>query len=395
MLLQLTNLGKIETAELEINGITVITGENNSSKSTIGKHLFALFSSLTDIDERITNSKIDAIYNILRRNSDHTHSDDYYLEKAKKLIITKHSDIDLEKNVDGQIRQVLNIANAKVGKEIIQRHFNKIFKNQNINFEKQRIADISLSVKNTDFYISFDNNKCDNYSRQRNITNKAFYIKNPSILDELNKPKYESRLSENSNVYQDENEMLVTALESSDSNNAVDRLIRKDKLLMIYEKLDDIIQGDICVEHGQYMLNLKKSKTKINFNNLASGLKPFVILKMLLENSSLKTNDILILDEPETSLNPKWQIIYAEILVLLQKELDLKILITTHSPYFLKAIHLYSQKYELKNKPDLYYSKACEDKDVITRANIKTLYKELLDPLKTLINIEYGLNKTK
>ena len=41
MKLTLKNIGKIWTASVEINGITVIAGENNTGKSTVGRALFA------------------------------------------------------------------------------------------------------------------------------------------------------------------------------------------------------------------------------------------------------------------------------------------------------------------------------------------------------------------
>ena len=40
MKLTLKNIGKIGTASVEINGITVIAGENNTGKSTVGRALF-------------------------------------------------------------------------------------------------------------------------------------------------------------------------------------------------------------------------------------------------------------------------------------------------------------------------------------------------------------------
>ena len=45
MKLIIKNIGKLKNAEVEINGITVITGENNTGKSTVGKVLWSIFSS--------------------------------------------------------------------------------------------------------------------------------------------------------------------------------------------------------------------------------------------------------------------------------------------------------------------------------------------------------------
>ena len=45
MQLSLKNIGKLKQAEIEINGITVIAGENNTGKSTVSRALFSTFNS--------------------------------------------------------------------------------------------------------------------------------------------------------------------------------------------------------------------------------------------------------------------------------------------------------------------------------------------------------------
>nr|WP_289701796.1 ATP-binding protein [Enterocloster clostridioformis] len=42
MKLRIRNVAKIEEADLELNGITIIAGNNNTGKSTIGKIVFSL-----------------------------------------------------------------------------------------------------------------------------------------------------------------------------------------------------------------------------------------------------------------------------------------------------------------------------------------------------------------
>ena len=51
MKLSLKNIGKIETASVEINGITVIAGENNTGKSTVGRALFAVKSNRYNVSK--------------------------------------------------------------------------------------------------------------------------------------------------------------------------------------------------------------------------------------------------------------------------------------------------------------------------------------------------------
>ena len=49
MELNIENFAKIKEANIIIDGITVIAGENNTGKSTVGKILFSIFNSLTSV----------------------------------------------------------------------------------------------------------------------------------------------------------------------------------------------------------------------------------------------------------------------------------------------------------------------------------------------------------
>lgn len=47
MRLQIRNIGAIEQADISIDGITIIAGENNVGKSTIGKTLYAFLHDMS------------------------------------------------------------------------------------------------------------------------------------------------------------------------------------------------------------------------------------------------------------------------------------------------------------------------------------------------------------
>ena len=53
-------------------------------------------------------------------------------------------------------------------------------------------------------------------------------------------------------------------------------------------------------------------------------------MNMLMMNK-IDGSNVLILDEPEVSLHPMWQNAFAEIIVLHAKEMNVNILLTTHS----------------------------------------------------------------
>ena len=53
MKLHIENFAKIANADIEINGITVIAGENNTGKSTVGKVLYSLYQSFHNLQELV------------------------------------------------------------------------------------------------------------------------------------------------------------------------------------------------------------------------------------------------------------------------------------------------------------------------------------------------------
>ena len=54
MEIYLENIGKVKQAQIKINGITVIAGENDTGKSTIGKALFSMFHGFYHLEEKIS-----------------------------------------------------------------------------------------------------------------------------------------------------------------------------------------------------------------------------------------------------------------------------------------------------------------------------------------------------
>jgi predicted ATPase len=47
MKLTIKNIGVIKEADIELSGLTVIAGENDSGKSTVGKLMFSITKGLT------------------------------------------------------------------------------------------------------------------------------------------------------------------------------------------------------------------------------------------------------------------------------------------------------------------------------------------------------------
>ena len=67
MRLTLENIAKVRKADVEINGITVIAGENNTGKSTVGKALYSVFNSLYHVENQIREERVKTITNHIER----------------------------------------------------------------------------------------------------------------------------------------------------------------------------------------------------------------------------------------------------------------------------------------------------------------------------------------
>lgn len=432
MQLKISNVAKIKEAVINIDGITVIAGENNTGKSTIGKLLFAIFNSMNNMSGKIGQEKRNEIYqilNLLMQNyimqkgitQTESRSRNMYLSKklTEKLtekimeISQNENDENTEEYVSNavidselfkdtedaedfinectlKLKTIVNISDKKVMTEIITRWFNRVFENQMSPLMEDDIkSKINLTIKNKELEFDFQDNLCIDWNSEMNILHQAFYIDNPFIVD------YMSDRYIRNNVKTTDAHLLKHLCKQEDIFEGIfDTVVVKDKLNEIYKMLGQLIEGEIIGnQDGEYYLKSSQYTKPLNIKNLSTGLKSFALIKRLLENGSLKEKDILILDEPEIHLHPEWQLAYAELIVLLQKEFDLTMIITTHSPYFLDAIDVFSAKYEMSNRVNYYLAEnegvTSYMRDVTN--NIDAIYKKLSDPMQKLENIRNEL----
>ena len=152
-----------------------------------------------------------------------------------------------------------------------------------------------------------------------------------------------------------------------------------------------VCSGNFIKKDGEFYYREKTGGDALNISNLSAGLKTFVILKTLLLNGFIEAGTVILLDEPEIHLHPEWQLLLAEIIVLLHKEFDLYVLLNTHSHYFLDAIEVYSKKHGVSHACQYYLSFI--DGKFATIENVtestEKIYKKLARPLQQLENARY------
>ena len=67
MKIKVENIGRVAEADIEINGIAVIAGENGTGKSTVGKALYAAFNSMSDSENKIDRMRRNSVERAIRK----------------------------------------------------------------------------------------------------------------------------------------------------------------------------------------------------------------------------------------------------------------------------------------------------------------------------------------
>lgn len=419
MELNIKNFASIKEASIKIDGITVIAGENNTGKSTIGKILFASFNSLRDIDKKV-NSEInysirDLLMGFIRRLNFYSQKKNILVETIPlrfnissivnnilKDINSKSKEEDIEETIFNNIKEYTNINDKFIIKENIKFLSDRIIEYNNVSHEKIELNLItkyyndlfykqinSRIFKNTnaeieinDFGISFEfkNDKCFKFQKKDIYDNNVFLIDNPFVLDKKEDYFYSPYIPDS---------YLISKIHNRYNKDSIlDKTLVEEKLEIIYKMLSNAINGKIIKKENDFYLAFDNITEPISIHNISAGLKSFTIIKMMLEEGILKEKDILVLDEPEIHLHPQWQLLYAEIIVLIQKVFNLHIVITTHSPYFLESIELFTKKHGIDDKTNYYLSdiNIKENYSTINLVNDKVydIYRKMAIPFKYL-----------
>lgn len=331
MELQLKNIGMIKEANVKIDGLTVIAGENDTGKSTVGKALFAIIKANNIAYKQQANA-----------------------QKSKEILATR-----LNLVFDG---------NISMGGGLILR-----------GEQNQNIVDIVIKDKN---YIS-------EFKRHKAIDFwDATLIQSPIVFDMVDFFNSVSRMRERQkfdySLDFDVNYpyVLWDLFDKISKQNPYPKLTRQQDTKNIIQEL---IGGEFKQESGKffYYKYLTGKALKIEMSNTAFGIKSFGVLQLLNDNHFLNQKICLILDEPEVHLHPNWQLKMAEVIVELVKN-GVKIVVNSHSPYMIEALELYSK--EPKISANFYLAKKQNEQSSIIDVtdNLEPIYATLAAPIETL-----------
>ena len=254
-------------------------------------------------------------------------------------------------------------------------HLNNVDKKASVKLKIKGDSIDFVVVKNEDIEIS-------NFM---NLNREIIYMDDPFVLDDLGGLQWQILFNE----YEHRQDLLrkLANDKNAEEFSVIDELVVQKKLERILEKMQGICDGSIMSDdRNAFVYKTDILNGNLEMMNLSTGLKSFVILRRLLQNGKIDENGIIILDEPEIHLHPEWQLKFAEIIILIQKEFNVNILLNTHSPYFLNAIEVYSQKYNIGDLCKFYLA---DENNGITRIvdvtnETEKIYAKLARPLQEL-----------
>ena len=379
---QIEQYHSIEKADIAINGITVLAGVNGAGKSTLSRWLYYIVNISTIYDTNRFEEYQQNLGNEIRQyataKKEFAESNDEVdmLSKARKSIL------DINYNGIETADEVLSIYMAATKqfceewKKVLPTmnhnaltrisnflHFEKIsngsddtlierFLEERMKKGTSEKESFFLAIKKRPIEKFFEKTRKTYHETDRPnsisfqedgveiITDKkigsllglddAIYIDTPMALS----------VTDSTNQFWNE---LLFMLKNQDENIDISReaknMLKRITLITggeVIEKKDVFGQKELFYTRNSDNLTIK-------LENAATGIKTFAFIEQLLRKGYLTNRTVLIIDEPEAHLHPQWIVEFARLLVLLNKEIGLKIMVASHDPDMVSAIRYVSE----------------------------------------------------
>ncbi len=385
--LVIKNVGLLKNVEVEISGLTVIAGENDTGKSTIGKILFSLIKAcemarggffyrnrknyiLKEIDRfkdvlqypvktKKEYDKLAQSINNFKTNVEKILIDRQSEEKRRMLIKKEIEELKKAFSENGNIKTFVNKFIKDIEESFSPKFRNKFRKNTLENlfsyifssefcskFSQQEESIIRLKSMRKKTEARLKNNRVLFLQDGGTFFKDVTYIDTPVIFQLVKLLSYPEVA---------EKEYMPTIKDLQRKLTSLPREIdiqEKEDINKIVDKIKVIIKGDIDRDEvGNFIFSRGKYNFKIE--NTATGIKSFALLLLLLKNGWLKKEDLLVIDEPEVHLHPKWQVEYCKVIIEFVKK-GIAVIIATHSPYVVQGFAKYIREYGLEDYVNFY-----------------------------------------
>lgn len=382
MKLILENIGMLQHAEISLRKLCVIAGENDNGKSTVGKIVFCIVKAINRYREDLQESKefwvsekTDEIYFRLREAIRPTGFE--VMDVLRRLRMPSKQRLNAEEQlaaIDESIQRIFALAEFEPNdrqevlalRDAIQAMLDQPENiNQSIENALNKVFasefDASLLLQGTtqgriqllendliliDLVVTEDGVRLMGEVEPVALKDATF-IDSPLILNNHDVLARSQTLLDVDQRRSGRLGLPYTTLHTKDLFDKLrtpvlpldmfspDDTTRTNRVL---SDLEALIDGEVAYDKTERDFVFRRpSGAAISIKNTASGIKVFGLLKMLVANEFVTKDTILIFDEPENHLHPKWQLTLAQVLLKLV-ESGVYVLVSSHSPYLIEAL---------------------------------------------------------
>lgn len=403
MKIEISNINKVEHASVLLNGLTVIAGENDTGKSTISKMIFSnikAHSNITDYNKTAVSEKIQPHVSVmfkrlrsarykhnglnrnpiflevrkfieelcsLPKNEVRPYLQNFYegLEDDERLSLKMLIKRDLE-NIEACLLNCNNPAALLSGEvyRFVESEFLGRITSVGVDESSCSIIDearIDPETNQKEIFMSYkifhDNvgdltfEDSDGFFRDVTYIESPLYLHLQEVLRRTNVfvkaesgPFTAPMVPMHIRDFSDKMSLFRASYQTED-------LFRQNPDVL--SSVHNITGGSFVYDSDEHRIYFTRDKSRFSLNNVASGVKSFGVLEILLQTGMIDFDKMLIWDEPENHLHPAWQVQFANILVQLVKS-GIPVVVCSHSPYFIQAIRHFSHIHEIQRSVNYY-----------------------------------------
>ena len=378
------NFRAIGHAAIQINGITVVAGENSSGKSTISKLLYELFNTVTNYEVLVKEELMREFSNLFKFfEIVYTDSKDILDRKEYSKIVYLSYEYYYKNKPFEEIKDLLSVFISEIYNKI------DIAKSNRYNYIISSI--LGDGIDNTlENIISFINQKIEkaidkvhsrpislftekllNVFRDKKLPKSFEVLEEKEVIISLEKPTLSIPFSVQKAIYIDSPMSLGAGSSSNKHWSDLTKFIFfEDKNLSdfhnndIYTSISKNIKGEavrFTLGTLSTLTFLREDGKEFELTEVATGIKAFSIIQILLKNGHIDNRTLLIIDEPESHLHPQWIVEYARMIVLLHKHIGVKFFLASHNPDMVSAIRYIAEKEGVLDNVNYYLAEKAEE----------------------------------
>jgi len=342
--LELHNVGCIGDADIRLDGITVLTGYNSTGKSTVLKAAYALLSSQHDVRKHVTDDIGDRVYmaqHVYSRSPESKESSSTLLQRLSEVLSMQEPERKLPASYLKELSLMKDYLEGKTETSVFSRQYLLDCLEEEFSGQMFTIGSEGGFARMTldDGAVISVNDKMEAAVMNDTETPSVSYFDTPLVLDQKSPYILPHEMAD----WDHRSDISEKLFRSNNATSVFDRIASEESVSRLDSIVSRALPGTLRFTNKGLVYDSEEAKG-VKASNLASGMKVFAIIRILVKKGHLREGDLLLIDEPEIHLHPEWQHVLAELLVSMSKELGVRILMTTHSPQFLMSIEGYSSQ---------------------------------------------------